>query len=149
MNKKRLNHQIIFGFHSTFDQLRMISMIGASLLSNLVPFSEKILRYLRENMKNNRATYALLLKIQQEMPKQVANSDTIYFEDVLGRTENLPYVYFKHWEVFQSMIEFISKVFQEKRWSNMALTICSLIVAHLVLSEMSSSGNRQSSLVPR
>ncbi len=103
--QEKTESQIISGFRSTFDQLRMISMIGASLLSNLVPFSGKILRYLRENMKNNLATYALLLKIQQEMPKQVANSDTIYFEDVLGRTENLPYVYFKHWEVLQSMIE--------------------------------------------
>jgi len=102
--QEKTESQIISGFRSTFDQLPMISMIGASLLSNLVPFSGKILRYLRENMKNNLATYALLLKIQQEMPKQVANSDTIYFEDVLGRTENLPYVYFRHWEVFRSML---------------------------------------------
>ena len=85
-------------------QLQSIYLIGASLLRNLVPFSQKVLQYLRENMRINLEIYALLLKIQQEMPKQLADSDSIYFEDELGRGKNLPYAYFCHWEIFEAML---------------------------------------------
>ena len=92
-------------------QLQSIYLIGASLLRNLVPFSQKVLQYLRENMRINLEIYALLLKIQQDLPKQLADSDTIYFEDVLGRTRTLPYAYFSHWEIFEAMLRCQSEGF--------------------------------------
>ena len=91
-------------FQSMFFHLRMVGMAGASVLGCLIPFSEKVLRYLRGNMKANIEIYALLLRIQSSMPKQLNNGDQIHFEDVLGRTKTLPYEYFRHWEVFESML---------------------------------------------
>ena len=91
-------------FRSVFFHLKMVGMAGASVLGCLIPFSEKVLRYLRENMKANIEIYALLLRIQSSMPKQLNNGDQFHFEDVLGRTKNLPYEYFRHWEVFESML---------------------------------------------
>ena len=91
-------------FQSVFFHLRMVGVAGASVLGCLIPFSEKVLQYLRENMKANMEIYALLLRIQSSMPKQLNNGDQIHFEDVLGRTKTLPYEYFRHWEVFESML---------------------------------------------
>ena len=91
-------------FQSVFFHLRMVGIAGASVLGCLVPFSEKVLRYLRENMKANIEIYALLLRVQSSMPKQLDNGDQFHFEDVLGRTKTLPYEYFRHWEVFESML---------------------------------------------
>ena len=91
-------------FQSVFFHLRLVGMAGASVLGCLIPFSEKVLGYLRENMKANFEIYALLLKVQSSMPKQLDNGDQIHFEDVLGRTKTLPYEYFRHWEVFESML---------------------------------------------
>ena len=102
--QKRTNSQMHSSHTSFLSQLRFACAIGASLLRNLMPFSEKVLRYLQENMKTNLEIYALLLRIHQDLPKQLGASDTIHFEDALGRTENLPYVYFQHWEVFASML---------------------------------------------
>ena len=102
--QSRTNFQIRSSHTSLLSQLRSIRAIGASLLKILIPYSDKVLLYLRENVKNNLEIYALLLRIQQGLPKQLGASDTIYFEDALGRTEDLPYIYFRHWEVFESML---------------------------------------------
>lgn len=105
--RERQNHmgsRMLYNFQSVFLQLKMMRVVGASLLGCLIPFSEKVLRYLRENMKANMEIYALLLKIQSSMPKQLNEGDKIHFEDVLGRTKTLPYEYFRHWEVFESML---------------------------------------------
>ena len=85
-------------------QTKSMRMAWTNLLGCLVPFSEKILRYLQENVKANMEIYALLLRMQSIMPQGVGNGDKIYFVDVLGRTKALPYEYFHHWEVFESML---------------------------------------------
>lgn len=71
-------------------------LAGSSLLGCLLPFSERVLRYLRENMKANMKTYSLLLRIQSGMPKQLDSGDKFRFEDVLGRTKTFPYEYVRH-----------------------------------------------------
>jgi len=98
--------EISFGFHAIFLQLQMLCTIGQNLLSNLVPFSEIILEYLRKNITSNMEIYALLLKIQANIPNRllIQHQDSIFFVDVLGRNKALPYEYFRHWDVFESML---------------------------------------------
>ena len=91
---------------SNFLRLRLPRSIGTSLWGNLMPFSEKILYYLRKNMKTNFEIYSQVLKLQtsitQNMP--VSQQDSIHFVDVLGRSADLPYEYFRHWEIFESRL---------------------------------------------
>ena len=50
--------------------------------------------------------YALLLKMQTSMPQRMylSRQNSVHFEDVLGRKKLLPYDYFRHWDVFDSML---------------------------------------------
>ncbi len=94
------------GFRSVLSEVDTIRAIGRSLLSMLVPFSEKALEYLRTNVKANMEIYALLLRIQTSIPQGMflSRQDSVHFEDVLGRKKFLPYDYFRHWDVFDSML---------------------------------------------
>ena len=98
--------QISMGFRSVLYEVDMIGAIGRSVLSMLVPFSEKALEYLRKNMKADIEIYALLRKMQTSMPQGIfpSRQDSVHFEDVLGRNKLLPYDYFRHWDVFDSML---------------------------------------------
>ena len=98
--------QISMGFRSVLCEVDMIGAMGRSFLSMLVPFPEKALEYLRKNMKANMEIYALLLKIQTSIPHGMfpSRQDSVHFEDVLGRKKLLPYDYFRHWDVFDSML---------------------------------------------
>ena len=101
-----IHSQISVGFRSVLCEVDMIGSLGRSVLSMLVPFSEKTLEYLRKNMKANMEIYALLLKIQTSMPQGIfpSRQDSVHFEDVLGRKKLPPYDYFRHWDVFDSML---------------------------------------------
>ena len=49
----------------------------------------------------NLEIYAVLMQIQDHIPRgplQVL-SESIRFEDALGRVRSLPYEYFRHWQV--------------------------------------------------
>lgn len=72
----------------------------------IFPFSQKVLDYLRKNMITTMEIFSILTKLQADMPKGTKHSeeDSIIFEDVLGRTKNLPYIYFRYWGVFESML---------------------------------------------
>ena len=98
--------QISTGFRSILHEVDVIGAMGRSVLSMLVPFSEKALEYLGKNMKANMEIYALLLKIQTSIPQGIfaSRQDSVHFEDVLGRKKLLPYDYFRHWDVFDSML---------------------------------------------
>ena len=98
--------QLSVGFHSVLREINILGSMGRSFFSVLTPFSEKALEYLRKNMKTNIEIYALLLKIQTSIPQGMFSSqqDSIHFEDVLGRKKLLPYDYFRHWDVFDSML---------------------------------------------
>ena len=49
----------------------------------------------------NLEIYALLMQIQEHIPRGPSQvlSESIRFEDVLGRVRSLPYEYFRHWQV--------------------------------------------------
>ena len=84
----------------------MIRAISENLLANLIPFSEKVVDYLRRNISLNMEIYALLVKIQASIPSCILFPiwDTLYFEDVLGRTKDLPYTYVRYWDVFELIL---------------------------------------------
>ena len=57
-------------------------------------------------MRANIEICSLLLSIQNSISRilPVAVEDSIHFTHVLGRTADLPYQYFRHWEVFESRL---------------------------------------------
>ena len=95
-----------FGFRSTLRELRMIRRVGERLFEDIFSFSEALLDCLRKTVSTNMDIYALLLKIQASMPQRIESpsQDAIHFQDVLGRTKDLPYIYFHHWTVFEAML---------------------------------------------
>ena len=98
--------QLSVGFRSVLQGVDILSSLGRVFFSMLIPFSEKALEYLRKNMKANLEIYALLLRIQTSIPRVMflSRQDSVHFEDVLGRKKLLPYDYFRHWDVFNSML---------------------------------------------
>ena len=98
--------QISIGFRSVLNEFDLLGALGRSVFSRLVPFSEKALKYLRKNMKANIEIYALLLKIRTSIAQGIVPSrqDRAHFKEVLGRKKILPYDYFRHWNVFDSML---------------------------------------------
>lgn len=104
--QQQTRSRISTGFQAVLYQLRLLRSIGATLLGNIIPFSEKVLKYLRRNLRINMEIYALLLQIHTNLPERVLVSpqDCISFEDVLGRVVDLPYAYFRHWDVLESML---------------------------------------------
>ena len=98
--------QLSVGFRSVLREVNILGSIGRNFVSVLILFSEKALEYLRKNMKTSIEIYALLLKIQTSIPRGMllSQQDSIHFEDVLGRKKLLPYDYFRHWDVFDSML---------------------------------------------
>ncbi|PMD62077.1 uncharacterized protein K444DRAFT_525361 [Hyaloscypha bicolor E] len=51
-------------------------------------------------------TYALLREMHCTILRALVfgNQDSIQFTDALGRTEPLPYQYFRHWDIFEAML---------------------------------------------
>jgi len=70
-------------------------------------FSLMTLQLLQQVLKTDLEIYALLRQIQNSIPCKptLMMQDTIHFTDVLGRTQTLHYQWFKHWEVFESMLK--------------------------------------------
>ena len=98
--------QLSVGFRSVLQEVDILGAMGRTFFSVLVPFSKKALEYLRKNMKADMKIYALLLKIQTSIPQGMflSQQDSVHFEDVLGRERLLRYEYFRHWDVFESML---------------------------------------------
>ena len=105
-DQERTRTEMSSGFRYILLQLKMIRAIGENLLANLIPFSEKVVDYLRRKISLNMEIGALLLKIQASISNRILFPilDALHFEDVLGRTKDLPYTYFRHWDVFESML---------------------------------------------
>lgn len=82
---------------------------GQQVIDYLNAFSGKIQRLLQAVLQSNLQTYQLMLQMQQSMPPRPTNllESNIRFEDALGEIKELPYEYFRHWEVeSQAMLRF-------------------------------------------
>ena len=82
-----------------------------SILRQLVrlfgSFSVAALKTLQRILKTNLEIYALLRQLQSSMLRgpMLAIEDSIHFTDALGRGHYLQYQWFKHWDVFESMLK--------------------------------------------
>jgi hypothetical protein len=78
-----------------------------SLIRGFGLFSASALKLLQLNLWKDLKLFSRLCQIQSSIPRIPSGSreDTISFIDVLGRTHRLQYQYFKHWDVFQSMLK--------------------------------------------
>jgi hypothetical protein len=89
------------------NSLVSIRSIGSQILSFISTFPVEVRDLFRGIMQENHQLYTLLLQIQQTMsvsPTSKLDSN-IKFEDVLGRSCELPFEYFRYWEVCSSGIE--------------------------------------------
>ena len=75
--------------------------LGQQVMKYLGTFSKRFQGPLRAILQSNLQMYQLLLQIQRNIGPQPSNllESNIRFEDALGEIKELPYQYFRHWEV--------------------------------------------------
>ena len=81
------------------------------LLGVFQEFSIEALGLLKRILQTNLQVHALLLRLQGQMPQTLrmpANA-LFYLQDVLGRAHELPYDWFRHWDIFAAMLKHIFK----------------------------------------
>jgi hypothetical protein len=91
------------GTHSSVLSLRNI---GQQLLVFLETFSTETRKVLEKILRTDLRTYHLLLQVQRDIaasPTGLLKSN-IKFEDAIGRFRELPYEYFRYWEVSLSTL---------------------------------------------
>ncbi|KAF4634522.1 hypothetical protein G7Y89_g3576 [Cudoniella acicularis] len=84
-----------------------IESILRQLLRVFGGFSVTALKLLRSILQTDLEIYALLRQIQNNLPPKPirAINNSFRFTDALGRAQELEYQWFKHWEVFESMLK--------------------------------------------
>ncbi|KAK2764930.1 hypothetical protein FQN54_008627 [Arachnomyces sp. PD_36] len=72
----------------------------------ILKFSKEVMKSLQLLHGENVEIYTILLRIHQSLSRSPTSQldDNIRFIDVLNRKHSLPYVYFRYWEVFESML---------------------------------------------
>ena len=71
--------------------------------------SAEALELLKRMLQTNLEIHALLLRLQEQMPQtlRMPTNTLFYFQDVLGRIHELPYDWFRHWEIFAAMLKHV------------------------------------------
>ena len=77
------------------------SRFGQQMMTHVDRFSGRIYGLLQAILHSNFETYQTLLQQQRDVPPRPTNllESNIRFEDALGEIKELPYAYFRHWEV--------------------------------------------------
>ena len=77
------------------------------LLGAFQVFSAEALELLKKLLQTGLETHALVLRLQEQIPQSLRMSTHtfFYFQDVLGREHELPYDWFKHWDIFAAMLK--------------------------------------------
>jgi hypothetical protein len=108
--EQRQNNGLLIISSTSRDIISHVSRME-SVLRQLVHlfggFSIAALKLLQSILRTNLEIYALLRQIQSNLPRGPTRAieDTFRFTDALGRTRELQYQWFKHWEVFESMLK--------------------------------------------
>ena len=102
--QRQSNSKISSGIRFLLNHLEIVRTIGDALLRTLMSFSEMVLQHLRENMRITMEIYEMLINLSRNMPRLFTESEVIQFEDALGRVENLPFRWFRHFDVFEKML---------------------------------------------
>jgi hypothetical protein len=81
--------------------------LGTQLLQLIAALPQHVRDTLEPIVKTNLEMYAMLRSIQNSLSRSPTfnPADTFRFEDVLGRSKNLPYEYFRHIDVFRAFLE--------------------------------------------
>jgi hypothetical protein len=91
---------------SNSEAIKRLEKIIQQLLVVFGGFSVAVLKLLRFVLRTDLETYALLREMHCTILRApvFGNQDSIQFTDALGRTEPLPYQYFRHWDIFEAML---------------------------------------------
>jgi hypothetical protein len=91
---------------SNSEAIKRLEKIVRQLLVVFGGFSVAVLKLLRLVLRTDLETYALLREMHCTILRApvFGNQDSIQFIDALGRTEPLPYQYFRHWDIFEAML---------------------------------------------
>ncbi|OAL48500.1 hypothetical protein IQ07DRAFT_102796 [Pyrenochaeta sp. DS3sAY3a] len=83
-----------------------VKNIGRQILSFINSFPREIRSLLQKILRTNIQTYYLLLHFQNNLTSNpsFSSGSNICFEDALGRSQQLPYEWFKHWETFEGLL---------------------------------------------
>ena len=83
------------------ESLIRTGQLGQHIMDYLNTFSAGIQVLLRSILQSNLQIYQLVLQIQQNIPSRPTNllESNIRFEDALGEIKELPFEYFRYWEV--------------------------------------------------
>jgi hypothetical protein len=81
--------------------------LGTQLLQLMAALPQQVRDTLEPIVKTNLEMYAMLRSIQNSLLRSPTfnPADTFQFEDVLGRSKNLPYEYFRHIDVFRAFLQ--------------------------------------------
>ena len=77
------------------------------LLGAFQVFSAEALELLKKLLQTSLETHASVLRLQGQIPQslRMPTHTLFYFQDVLGREHELPYDWFKHWDIFAAMLK--------------------------------------------
>lgn len=77
------------------------------LLGVFQEFSVDALELLKRMLQTNLEVHALLLRMQGQVPQtpRMPIHTLFYFRDVLDREHELPYEWFRHWDIFAAMLK--------------------------------------------
>ena len=83
------------------------SLAIGQILRQLSGFSKEVIEYLKKLHRSNMEISALLYRIHEGIPRGPATitADNIHFIDALNQPHSLPFVYFRHWDVFEAMLK--------------------------------------------
>ena len=107
------DHEILESIYTGVDRMdRSVVQarhFGQQIMDYLNTFPGKIQALLGAILQSNLQTYQLMLQMQQNISPRPTNllESNIRFKDALGEIKELPYEYFRHWEVeSQAMLQF-------------------------------------------
>ena len=99
------DHEMLTSIHARIDNMELSVVqprhFGQQIINYLNTFPRKIQQLLRAIFQSNLQIYQMLLQMQQNIPARPTNllESNIRFEDALGEIKELPYEYFREWEV--------------------------------------------------
>ena len=103
-NQDSMQLSLPVGLQPMFSRLKTFCAFGAAWLKSLIPYSRTSLQRLLELVRSNITFYGILLRLLNSIPGTLGVADSICFQDALGRSRQLPFEFFHHWEMFETML---------------------------------------------
>ena len=99
--------------------------VGQQILSFVSAFPLEMRDLLQNILRSNWQIYHVLLNLQQSLAQSPTQSldSNIHFEDAMGELIQLPYAYFRHWEVLNFPSRYLSYSLTLRRNMNRLSTV--------------------------